>query len=321
MRMENENDTDNSHITGLDTSPVEDMLDQATATMNSLEIEEDLITRFDDINLPSKGGVASQAAYTGHKFKEIVEDSLGNNCKFARKGSLFDESVNFVSDVDILLCSKDANPFEVIQALILSENLQPFRVMYRTKQNEEVEFDAPPGEIATLPAFVHDAEVVSISCAYSFQEHMLPFDVTATNAKQHNESIGHRIQKIRQNAMDGKFDKVVQRIKPLFNKIGTKTSTKTALKTDWLEAMNNDVGRIRFIAKQLHLSIQTGQQTPFVQKANLSDAQLPLAFQQATAENRRAALSIIRDFRPRILDWVRLYSYGDALLEALDRCA
>lgn len=164
---------------------------------------------------------------------------------------------------------------------------------------------------------------VSITTPFKFGEHVFPLDLTVTNLENRQESEQHRVQKILENASDRKFDKVLKRIKPLILRkkcSHANFNVNCALKTDIVYAMNKRVGRLRFLEKQLDLSVQTGERTPFVQRAELDDDQLPSLLHEVKRRCELTSLEILIEFKPRILQWASGWKSEGFIVDAMKKC-
>lgn len=267
----------------------------------SLTPNDDLYTRVHAMPKPNKEKIARQAVNTGMEFVKTALKACGARCKFVRKGSLFDEKLEHVSDVDLLLqaAGDDTRPAKVLQSILDARpEMRPFEIKFRDSGGGEHE-----SKTSTIPeaAFAENIETVVATMPYAFGDHTLPLDLTITTMADHNESISHRLEKIADNVQEGKLDKVLQRLRPLVRRLRSKGPPTYALRADLTDAMNTHTGFIRYASKQLGLSASINERTNAVRLANIDASEVQDALRIAKYENNRLAKNVIERFAPEIL--------------------
>ena len=282
--------------------------------------DEDLLSKIRLFECPDRAVVAARAIKMGLRMSRAVEQAIGASCKFERKGSLFDDKLCHVSDVDLLMYCADRAPAAVLRAALASEpHLVPFEVKVRFADGEETEFAATS---LPLEAYREDAIVVVATCAAKFETDLLPLDLTATSLEQRDESVLHRVAKIGENVEEGKFDKALQRLRPLVRRLRKNNPRSTqALRAELTEAMNSETGQVRFASKQLALSAAIGRTTPAVARCGISSTAVGRAAQLAKEVNACAARRVLARFAPDVMKVAGRSAVAPALRNSLERCA
>ena len=273
------------------------------------------LAQIDAIAMPPKATTADKAIKLGYKIACGLSDA-GIECRFERKGSLFDTDIKHVSDVDILVSIKSgAHPAEAMKRTLAMFDLPPFAVMHRDADGVEVE-----EQTSTLPdaAFGESIVTVCVSMPLRCGPHTLPFDLTITTKVDRNESIEHRIQKLGANVNSGKYDKALQRLRPIIRRLRRKDPAQTAaLRASLTDAMNEHTGGVRYALKQLELSVLSHRRTEAVERAGIKECELAFTLGVARGRNASLAKQVIDEFLEEIEDVAVGTMHGAALLVAL----
>lgn len=273
------------------------------------------LTQIGAIAMPLKATTTRQATALGHKIAHCLKNT-GVECLFEKKGSLYDANIKHVSDVDILISIKSgAKPAEAMKQTIGMFDLPPFAVMRRDANGVEVE-----EQTSVLPDAAFDESVVTVCVSMPLRcgPHTLPFDLTMTTKADRNESIEHRIQKLGANISIGKYDKALQRLRPIIRRLRRKNPTHTAaLRASLTDAMNERTGGVRYALKQLELSVLSHRRTEAVERAGIEEHELEFTLGVARGRNASLAKQVIDEFLEEIEDVAVGTMHGAALLLAL----
>jgi hypothetical protein len=273
------------------------------------------LTQIDAIAMPHKETTTDKAIKLGYKIACGLSDA-GIECRFERKGSLFDADIKHVSDVDILIHIKSgAHPAEAMKHALAMFDLPPFAVMHRDTDGVEVE-----EQTSALPDAAFDASIVTVCVSMPLRcgPHTLPLDLTMTTKADRNESIEHRIQKLGANVNTGKYDKALQRLRPIIRRLRRKDPAHTAaLRASLTGAMNEHTGGVRYALKQLELSVLSHRRTEAVSMAGIKEHELEFTLGVARKRNASLAKQVIVEFLDEIEDVAIGTMHGAALLAAL----
>ena len=265
--------------------------------MNRTDDDDAIMQRLKHMKTPSKPLVRRRANGLGVKIAHSLRDTFDAKCRFERKGSVFDDNILHVSDIDILIFIESGVGLATAMAHVLSAfELHPFTVMIRDLHEREVEW-----QTSVLPdeAFDESTETIAVSMPLSMGRHTLPLDLTMTSKlKGRDEPIEHRIQKLEANIEAGKFDKALQRIRPLLTRLSASREVRDAITA----AMNERTGPVRFVHKQLQLSVDSKRMTPAVAALGIeSDDELEHALRVAKSHNATEAKDVIVEFIDEIM--------------------
>jgi len=260
--------------------------------MNRNDDDDAMMQRLDRMKMPSKHFVSSRARGFGTKIAHSLRGKFDAKCSFETKGSVFDDTIQHVSDVDILIfIESGVHPADAIKHVLDEFTLCPFSVLIRNDRGIEVEM-----QTNTLPrglAWLDSVETISVSMPLRMGKHTLPFDLTMTNKlKGRDEPIEHRIQKLDANIKAGKFDKALQRTRPLLTRLGAMREARDAITA----AMNDRTGFIRFVHKQLQLSADSKRETPAVAALGIQSEEVEHALEVAKSRNATEAKAVIVEF-------------------------
>jgi len=260
--------------------------------MNRNDDDDAMMQRLDRMKMPSKHFVSSRARGFGTKIAHSLRGKFDAKCSFETKGSVFDDTIQHVSDVDILIfIESGVHPADAIKHVLDEFTLCPFSVLIRNDRGIEVEM-----QTNTLPrglAWLDSVETISVSMPLRMGKHTLPFDLTMTNKlKGRDEPIEHRIQKLDANIKAGKFDKALQRTRPLMKRLGAMREARDAITA----AMNDRTGFIRFVHKQLQLSADSKRETPAVAALGIQSEEVEHALEVARCRNVVEARAVIIEF-------------------------
>jgi len=281
--------------------------------MNRTDDDDAIMQRLDNMTTPSKPFIRGRSNGLGLKIAHSLRDTFDAKCQFERKGSVFDDKILHVSDIDILVFIESGVGLATAMAHILSAfNLHPFTVMTRDLRGSEVEWKT---NVLPDEAFDESIETIAVSMPLSMGKHTLPLDLTMTSKlKGRDEPIDHRIQKLDANIKTGKFDKALQRIRPLLTRLSASREARDAVTA----AMNERTGLVRFVQKQLQLSVDSKRITPAVAELGVeSGDELEHALMVAKSRNAIEAKDVIVEFIDEIMAAVECGVFEEAMRSAL----
>lgn len=248
------------------------------------------------MEMPCKDFVSSRSKKFGFKISRFIRKAFDATCHFEPRGSAFDKAVHHISDVDILVVIESGvSPADATEYILNKFELHPFAVLLRDVGGAEVEM-----QTNTLPrdAFDESIETISVSMPLRMGKHTFPFDLTMTNrANEREETMEHRIQKLDANIKSGKYDKALQRIRPILKRLGASRDVRSVI----LDAMNERTGAVRFVHKQLQLSVDCKQVTPAVAAVGIAVDDLESALGIAKSRNINMAKDVLVEFLGEIM--------------------
>ena len=253
--------------------------------------DEIMIDRLERMKEPhSKFCVAKWARALGVKIISSIREEFGANCIFETKGSLFDDDIHHISDIDILIfIESGVHPSEALKHVLKMFEFFNFSFMYRdTNGCEFVSSDLfrPNQTQQTI-------ETICASFPLRMGTNTLPFDLTFTTCQRGRvQSIDNIIGKLHDNLKAGKFDKALQRMRPLLGRI----CESRVLHDRLTDAMNNRTGFIRFVHKQLQLSVDNYFLSEAVSELGIKEDELEGALAVAKKANNFAAKSVLEEF-------------------------
>jgi hypothetical protein len=271
--------------------------------MNRAMKDDAMMRRLDRMTVPSKPFVCNRASGLGIKIAHSLRDTFGATCRFERKGSVFDDKILHVSDVDVLIFIESGVGLATAMAHVLETlELHPYAVTTRDVCGREIELQT---NVLPDDAFNESIETISVSMPLRMGKHTLPLDLTFTTAtKGRDEPIEHRIQKLDANIKIGKFDKALQRLRPLLTRLGATWEVRGAITA----AMNDRTGFVRFVHKQLKLSVDSKRVTHAVAALGIQSDELEHALEVAMRRNVVEAEALIVEF----IDEIKAVAEGGA---------
>ena len=270
--------------------------------------DDAMMQRLALMTTPSKPLVRRCANGLGIKIAHSLRDTFNAKCRFERKGSVFDDKIHHVSDIDILIFVEDCVGLATAMAHVLSSfKLHPFAIMVRDSCGKEHEFQT---NVLPDDAFNESIETISVSMPLKMGKYTLPFDLTFTTAiRGRDEPIEHRIEKMEANIKAGKFDKALQRLRPLLTRLGATRDARDAITA----AMNDRTGFVRFVHKQLKLSVDSKRVTHAVASLGIQSDELEHALEVASRRNIVEARAVVIEF----IDEIKAVAEGSAFEEAM----
>lgn len=218
---------------------------------------------------PSKDMVRAQSMILG---KRRIPAVIGDDFRWEPRGSMFSPHYHHVSDIDLHYFRAKRIEKESVDALVKHRSklgIISFSILRRCSENEDTEdLELPWGSYRQAPAAFwhrpdHEANcekglravvltgVVKVSGGW-----MVPIDITLSSEKEKSEPIQSRIAKLQRNVERGKSWKALQRLRALLGAVRCQRG-RTRLRDELAEAINSELGRLRFLLTQLHLFQRT----------------------------------------------------------------
>ena len=202
-----------------------------------------------DLKEPKKGDIAHGARRIGHG---LAQRSFPRY-RFQERGSLFSYLVTHVSDADCQLFKSDGAVSEKEWRRLLGdvasrEMTHRSSIRWTSAGGESVE--EPWDDEDALFRIMEEEELVTVVATgvAKFSRWLLPIDI-ALSTDVTSEPTASRVQKIVAKLKEGDYAKVLQKLRALLKPYKD-------LRDKLARRVNEQIGRIRFLVKQLHMLVE-----------------------------------------------------------------
>jgi len=254
----------------------------------------------DNCQVASRASLAA-AAETFARSQALKAVGRGS-FRFIPAGSVYMQELHFAKDLDIMLLCKDPQLTAVSVGALVALSQRTFvagPISVRRLYCDGTECEVPWHEVSAreLEARSSEYDAVVLTGVFRIPREgwEVPMDITVSCGDK-KESKEHRLSKIQQKVAEGDYAKVLQKVRSLLK-------NDKDLRSVLCDAVNREVGKLRFLVMQLQL--KGGADAAYMERqlglAGLEDPRVRTAWSDfAWAEMQQRARNVLGSLRPRI---------------------